>query len=82
MWLINTGIFKLEEFVNPPSTYAILSHTWEGEEVLFQDMENLKRAKGKAGWNKIQMTCDEARKAGILYAWVDTCCIDKRSSAE
>ncbi|KAL7754925.1 hypothetical protein ACKLNR_015265 [Fusarium oxysporum f. sp. zingiberi] len=82
MWLINTGIFKLEEFVNPPSTYAILSHTWEGEEVLFQDMENLKRAKGKAGWNKIQMTCDEARKAGIHYAWVDTCCIDKRSSAE
>ncbi|OLN81492.1 Vegetative incompatibility protein HET-E-1-like protein 26 [Colletotrichum chlorophyti] len=38
-------------------------------------------AKAKTGWNKIKMTCKLAR-ARFKYAWVDTCCIDKSSSAE
>ncbi|KAF4332921.1 beta transducin [Fusarium beomiforme] len=82
MWLINTQTYKPENFINPPSCYSILSHTWEGDEVLFQDMENLPHAQSKAGWKKIQMTCEESRQASILHTWVDTCCIDKRSSAE
>ncbi|KAI1050328.1 hypothetical protein LB506_002020 [Fusarium annulatum] len=82
MWLINTKTYKLENFVNPPCPYSILSHTWEGDEVLFQDMESLRHARRKAGWKKIQMTCDASRQANISHAWVDTCCIDKRSSAE
>ncbi|KAK3990675.1 hypothetical protein QBC44DRAFT_358106 [Cladorrhinum sp. PSN332] len=28
------------------------------------------------------MTCKQAEKDGLLYAWIDTCCIDKASSAE
>jgi hypothetical protein len=37
MWLINTHTMKLEEFMGvTPPTYAILSHTWEDEEVPFE----------------------------------------------
>jgi hypothetical protein len=31
---------------------------------------------------KIQGKCEKARSLGFEYAWVDTCCIDKSSSAE
>lgn len=83
MRLIHARTFALEEFFNaatPP--YAILSHTWETEEVSLSDMTNLEAAKLKRGFLKIQYTCNQARRDGLQYAWVDTCCIDKRSSAE
>ncbi|KAH9857296.1 heterokaryon incompatibility protein-domain-containing protein [Lenzites betulinus] len=31
---------------------------------------------------KIKGICEVARKAGYMYVWIDSCCIDKRSSAE
>ncbi|KAK4112226.1 HET-domain-containing protein [Canariomyces notabilis] len=62
--------------------YAILSHTWEDEEVSFQEFANLDKAKEKAGYAKIDQTCRIAKSQGLQYAWVDTCCIDKTSSAE
>ena len=82
MRLINTFTRQFEEFIGsniPP--YAILSHTWEEEEVTFKQYldggcYDLK------GYFKIDMTCRWAIKGGIGYAWVDTCCIDKSSSAE
>ena len=67
------------------ASYAILSHTWEEEgEVLFEDMADIERAKDLTGWRKIEKTCELARKREppIKYVWVDTCCIDKASSAE
>ncbi|KAK1981317.1 heterokaryon incompatibility protein-domain-containing protein [Colletotrichum cereale] len=84
MWLINTRTLALEEIHDPSAVkYAILSHTWEGEEVTFQDMAYLPRAKGKAGFAKIANACEMALETeGFGYAWVDTCCIDKTSSAE
>ncbi|EGO54756.1 hypothetical protein NEUTE1DRAFT_26171, partial [Neurospora tetrasperma FGSC 2508] len=36
----------------------------------------------KAGYKKIQDTCKMAHSRGQQWAWVDTCCIDKSSSAE
>ncbi|KFA71346.1 hypothetical protein S40288_08954 [Stachybotrys chartarum IBT 40288] len=64
--------------------YAILSHTWGSakEEVSFQDMQYLAAAKKKAGFEKIAFTCRQARANGLEYVWIDTCCIDKHSSAE
>ncbi|CAK7228113.1 hypothetical protein SEUCBS140593_006806 [Sporothrix eucalyptigena] len=67
--------------------YAILSHTWEDSEVTFQDMTSaddpdLEEAKKKAGFGKIEKSCELARKAGIEYIWIDTCCIDKTNSTE
>lgn len=36
----------------------------------------------KKGYGAIKKTRAIARKSGVRYAWVDTCCIDKKSSAE
>ncbi|KAI1271376.1 HET-domain-containing protein [Xylaria sp. FL0933] len=34
------------------------------------------------GWQKIKRCCSLARSRGLQWAWIDTCCIDKTSSAE
>jgi hypothetical protein len=63
--------------------YAILSHTWiaNHEEVTFRDiMEG--RGKAKAGYEKLRFIAKQATLDGLHYFWVDTCCIDKGSSAE
>ena len=83
MWLVDVNTYQLVYFANPPSVYAILSHTWRDEEILFQDMQRRERAtEQKQGWRKVQYTCDQARKNRYQYVWIDTCCIDKSSSAE
>ncbi|EPE25662.1 hypothetical protein GLAREA_01574 [Glarea lozoyensis ATCC 20868] len=83
MWLINTTTLNLECFMFPNvPQYEILSHTWGDEEVSFQQFINLEEAKMKGGFAKIEKTCQLAKASGIKYAWVDTCCIDKLSSAE
>jgi hypothetical protein len=65
----------------PP--YAILSHTWEAdsEELTFQEMMS-GTGKNKIGYKKIQFCGDRAQKDGLEYFWVDSCSIDKTSSAE
>jgi hypothetical protein len=84
MWLINVETMQLEDFtVRPAPQYAILSHTWSEEEVSLQEFtcQNADTAK-KEGFAKIEGTCRLAAENHIKYAWVDTCCIDKSSSAE
>ncbi|KAE8448031.1 hypothetical protein EG329_009954 [Mollisiaceae sp. DMI_Dod_QoI] len=83
MRLLNTETMTVEDgfFGDSTPEYAILSHTWGNEEVTFQDLQNHKGDK-KHGYHKIKKTCETARKHGFEYAWVDTCCIDKSSSAE
>ena len=63
--------------------YAILSHTWgaDGEEVTFEDLTK-GRGKNKAGYGKIEFCRAQAARDGLKHFWVDTCCIDKSSSAE
>ena len=85
MWLINCRTLTLEEFINPNEVkYAILSHTWEkDEEVQYQDFRSQSvLGKRKRGWEKIRKTCELALNDSCDFAWVDTCCIDKSSSAE
>ncbi|KAK4113264.1 hypothetical protein N656DRAFT_789283 [Canariomyces notabilis] len=83
MRLINTTTFQLEEFFDSMSPkYAILSHTWEKEEVLFSDMADIPRAQSKIGFAKFQGACALAASKGFKHIWIDTCCIDKSSSAE
>ncbi|KAK0665433.1 putative vegetative incompatibility protein HET [Cercophora samala] len=86
MRLINTSTLELHEF-NDRSTsdfpkYAILTHTWGDEEVTFQDITTSSELFKKKGFMKIKMICELASKNNLEYAWVDTCCIDKSSSAE
>lgn len=85
MWLIDTETFRLKSFQGEIPSYAILSHTWCPDEVTFadfQDQNNNTTRDKKAGFHKIKLTCEQARRGGIGYAWVDTCCINKESSAE
>ena len=73
---------KLEEFYGDATPlYAILSHTWGEDEVLFQDLAT-KDHKQKHGYKKIEGCCQAAAEQHIKYVWVDSCCIDKSSSAE
>ncbi|OTB10597.1 hypothetical protein K445DRAFT_69936 [Daldinia sp. EC12] len=81
MRLLNTSSIALEEFQGSAPEYAILSHTWLDGEVTLQDL-TLDRNRTKAGWEKIISCCRKCQKEGWKYVWIDTCCIDKTSSAE
>jgi len=72
-----------EYFDDKVPQYAILSHTWrtDGEEVTFKDVSE-GTGKSKAGYTKISFCEEQAASDGLRYFWVDTCCIDKSSSAE
>ncbi|KAI5990176.1 hypothetical protein EDD15DRAFT_1184908 [Pisolithus albus] len=64
--------------------YATLSHRWGGGEPLLRDVQvkgvyNLSGADGEA---KLQKFCLLALRRNFRWAWSDTCCIDKDSSAE
>ncbi|KAF2786559.1 HET-domain-containing protein [Melanomma pulvis-pyrius CBS 109.77] len=83
MRLINCSTLELEEFFGsqiPP--YSILSHTWETHEISHQDYYPLEELQQKKGSEKILKTCEVVLRHGHRYVWIDTCCIDKRSSAE
>ena len=96
MWLLSTDRAELRFFVGPEDTdlqwdggYAILSHVWDKEETSFQDLQTLIRRCGKTGENprdhvpeKIRKSCILAERYRLKWIWIDTCCIDKTSSAE
>ena len=46
------------------------------------DVEERDEIRQRSGYRKIWYTCKQAEKDGYKWVWVDTCCIDKRSSAE
>jgi hypothetical protein len=74
------------EFIGSQSDiprYAILSHRWREEEVLFADMMgDISVARAKKGFQKLEASCKIALIHGLEHIWCDTCCIDKSSSAE
>lgn len=77
-------VFRETTRSNVPA-YAILSHTWGEEEVLFQDLEDgtdISEAVSKAGWKKIQFCAKQAAADGLQHFWIDTCCIDKKNAVE
>lgn len=85
MRLINTTTGEFREFYDEQvPRYAILSHRWStdpNDEVTFKEYSK-GRGKDKPGQDKIIRFCSVAAQDGLEWAWVDTCCIDKRSSAE
>ena len=98
MRLINTTTFQFKDDCLPDDhQYAILSHTWIkekdqkdlGKDVDYQtylDMQKeplgLHTDSPSFALNKILGSCAVAKDRGIEWLWADTCCIDKRSSAE
>ncbi|EKG18464.1 Heterokaryon incompatibility [Macrophomina phaseolina MS6] len=76
--------FSLVEFSGRDfPQYAILSHTWgaDHEEVTFRDLTE-GTGKSKAGYRKLTFCAKQAVHDNLQFFWVDTCCIDKSSSAE
>ena len=83
---------KILEFCDGRSTaYTILSHRWiDPREVDYEDIVDLVKMnveerdeiRQRRGYRKILDTCEQAKRDGYAWLWVDTCCIDKRSSAE
>ena len=67
MRLLDTTTFKLKSFVENVPSYAILSHCWEDDEVLFSDLSDLVEAKRKKGFAKVAKTCEQAVKDGFEY---------------
>jgi hypothetical protein len=84
MWLLNTRTLRVEKFLGDEDrpAYAILSHCWgkPSEELSFGDITE--QEKSRSGHKKVVSFCKIARKRRFRYAWVDTCCIDQKSSAE
>src|SRR6266480_822482 len=92
MRLLNTKSLELQFIVTGHvPDYVILSHRWSAqiaEECTFEDIikapiSNLNSpARRKQGFSKIQGACDLAARDGYHWIWIDSCCIDKSSSAE
>lgn len=82
MRLIHTSRLQMKEFFEASlPDYAILSHTWGDGEVSCQGFTQ-PECRSKPGWKKIEACCELAVGHGVEWAWIDTCCIDKTSSAE
>lgn len=84
MRLLNTKTHKLSEHpVGQIPPFAILSHRWRDDEVSYHDYVEC-RVTSSIGYKKILGFCNFAknRKKPYQWVWVDSCCIDKRSSSE
>ena len=97
MRLLRTKTLEFEDFLDSQlPMYAILSHRWGEHEVSYKEMrgfqkeylaatneERYKAAEASGlGMAKIKNFCQKASSNGFDWGWIDTCCIDKRSSAE
>ncbi|KAI4269769.1 MAG: hypothetical protein LQ337_007090 [Flavoplaca oasis] len=97
MRLLRTKTLEFEEFLDSQlPTYAILSHRWGEHEVSYKEMRRFQKqhlgAKNEEryqaaeasglGMAKVKNFCQKASSNGFDWGWIDTCCIDKRSSAE
>jgi hypothetical protein len=78
----------LEDFPGPVTPfYAILSHTWgrDEDEVKFEDISSGLRRQddtSKLGYKKLRFCQKKVEKDGLVYFWIDTCCIKKSDSSE
>ncbi len=93
MWLLHTKTLELRHFIKPDreTPYAILSHVWEDIDHThnFQDIRAIHARCVVSGEDprtlvneKVRNFCILAEQEGYEWAWLDTCCIDKSSSAE
>ncbi len=70
----------------------ILSHVWDESkelEMTFQNIQRIHERCASSGEDprdlvntKIRKCCELGERHGYKWAWIDTCCIDKSSSAE
>lgn len=82
MRFIDTETLEFVELNDPyDRKYAILSHRWTADEVSHQNYL-AGAARDSPGYAKIIDFCQRAKNDGFRRGWIDTCCIDRKSSAE
>lgn len=82
MRLLHTTALRFADFNDgetPP--YAVLSHRWKENELSHDDFLNGRR-KDSQGHYKVIEACRLAKSRSRDYVWIDSICIDKKSSAE
>ncbi|KAI1331590.1 heterokaryon incompatibility protein-domain-containing protein [Xylariaceae sp. FL0255] len=84
MRLLNVDTLRLHSFNTETPQYVILSHRWQNAEITFKVVEysDPREWRDEEIGRKIVNTCAAARERGFSWVWIDTCCIDKTSSAE
>ncbi len=96
MRLLDTSTGRFVSFDDPRDVrYAILSHVWakKGQlnyvpEQTYQDILAIMASEPPGAdirsklSRKIEKACEVAREHGFGFIWVDSCCINKASSAE
>ena len=82
MHLLNVHSKALISVVDPIPKYAILSHTWDDNEITYDEILSPTIERDSARWAKINGACLQAQQDEFDYIWIDTCCINKASSAE
>lgn len=75
------GLNLIEKFGRDIPSYAIISHRWGDDEVLYADVER-GTAQGRAAYSKVTGALLQASKDNYRYLWIDTCCIDKSNNTE
>ncbi|EXJ56892.1 hypothetical protein A1O7_07236 [Cladophialophora yegresii CBS 114405] len=82
MRLINTHTGSLEDaLAQTEPRYAVLSHCWTKDEILFPDIQS-RNSERTSNHIKFWGSLQQAKSDGLKYIWIDTCCIDKQSTAE
>ncbi|KAG9318946.1 hypothetical protein JVU11DRAFT_1061 [Chiua virens] len=74
---------RISQMVSRFFRYVMFSHTWEGKEPSFQEVNA-----AKSVWvlpasplnDKLRKFCEMVRDNGYRWAWSDTCCINKASA--
>ncbi|KAN0084037.1 hypothetical protein V8E55_007541 [Tylopilus felleus] len=74
---------RIQQVVEEYFQYVTLSHVWNGEEPLFQDVHQVGSVWKLASSfqnEKLRKFCEVVASEGYRWAWSDTCCIDKTIS--
>jgi hypothetical protein len=77
--------FVATEFIGEDiPSFGILSHTWgaDHDEVSLKDLLEGTAARKVSGHEKLRFCAKQTASDGLVWFWVDTCSIDKTSSAE
>lgn len=84
MRLFNIHDWRLESFDHPTEIppYIAISHTWDRDEIVYNDLTDLDSATQRASFSKLRNAGRIASSLGADWIWIDTVCINKSSSAE